>query len=281
MKTIGILTVWLFALALALTARAGAPDLLLLSRYQPDMDINGWYMSEKLDGIRAYWDGRQLLSRKGNPFAAPAWFTADLPPFALDGELWIARQHFEETASITSREQPDPGWRRISYNIFEVPGAPGGLNARLGRLRHYLAEHPVAHLRIIPQQRCRDTAHLQMFMNSVTKDGGEGVVLRNPVSPYETGRSSNALKVKRFDDMEGRVIGYRPGNGKYSGMTGALWVEIDGGRRFYVGSGLGDADRLEPPAIGSLITFQYQGFTRRGIPRFPSFLRVREKAARP
>ncbi len=260
---------------LALPLRAAVPELLLLSRYEPGVDIKGWLMSEKLDGIRAYWDGHRLLSRKGHPFTAPDWFTAPLPPFALDGELWIRRGRFEEAASITSRKQPHPGWRRISYNIFEVPGAPGGLEARLQRLRQYLTEHPVAHLRIIPQQRCRGTAQLQAFLAKVIEAGGEGVVLRNPASGYETGRSRNALKVKSFDDMEGRVLGYRPGTGKYTGMTGALWVEIDGGQRFYIGSGLSDAKRADPPPVGSLITFRYQGFTRNGIPRFPSFLRVR------
>ena len=112
-------------------------------------------------------------------------------------------------------------------------------------------------------------------LRTVEFDGGEGLVLRNPVSAYEIGRSPNALKVKRFDDMEGRVIGYRAGRGKYTGMTGALWVEIESGKRFYIGSGLTDRDRARPPAIGSMITFRYQGFTSKGIPRFASFLRVR------
>jgi DNA ligase-1 len=277
MKKIWILPAWLFALSVTLAARANPPDLLLLTRYEPGMDIDGWYMSEKLDGVRAYWNGRRLLSRQGNPFAAPEWFTAKLPPFELDGELWIARQRFEEVNSITSRKQPHPGWRRLSYNIFEVPGAPGGLDTRLDRLRQYLSAHPVPHVRIIPQTLCRNTGHLQARMNSVVAAGGEGLVLRNPSTPYETGRSRNALKVKPFDDMEGRVVGYRPGKGKYNGMTGALWVELEDGRRFYIGTGLSDADRAHPPAVGSLITFRYRGFTPTGLPRFASFLRVRER----
>jgi DNA ligase-1 len=281
MKKIRIFSAWLFALALTLSAEASPPDLLLLTRYQPSMDITGWYVSEKLDGVRAYWDGRQLLSRQGNSFAAPEWFTAKLPPFELDGELWVARRRFEEVASITSRKQPHPGWRRLTYNIFEIPHAPGGLDARLDRLRRYLGAHPVPHLRIIPQTVCRDADQLQARLNSVVAAGGEGLVLRNPSTPYETGRSRNALKVKRFDDMEGRVIGYRPGQGKYTGMTGALRVEIEDGTRFYIGTGLSDADRAHPPEIGSLVTFRYRGFTHNGIPRFASFMRVRAKSDRP
>ncbi len=274
MKRTGICLGWLLVLFVTLTAHAAAPDLLLLTKYRPGMDVSGWFMSEKLDGVRAYWDGRQLLSRQGKLFAAPSWFTEKLPPFELDGELWIARGRFEETLSITSRDQPHPGWRRITYNIFEVPNAPGGLDARLGRLRQYLALDSVEQLRIISQAVCRDVAHVMTRLMAVDAAGGEGLVLRNPGSPYETGRSPNALKVKRFDDMEGRVVGYRPGKGKYHGMTGALWVEIEGNKRFYIGSGLTDRERAAPPAVGSVITFKYQGFTNNGIPRFASFLRV-------
>lgn len=267
---------WLFTLAFALTVQAAPPELVLLTRYPQGMPVANWLMSEKLDGIRAYWDGKQLLSRRGNRFAAPDWFTRPLPPFPLDGELWIARGQFEQTLSITSRQRPHPGWHRISYNIFEVPGAPGGLDSRLEKLRSHLAVQPVAHLHIIPQVPVRDANHLQAELERVVANGGEGLVLRNPQSPYETGRTRNALKVKPVDDMEGRVIGYRPGKGKYSGMTGALWVEIVGGKRLHIGSGLSDAERANPPPIGSLITFRYRGFTEAGIPRFASFLRMRE-----
>jgi DNA ligase-1 len=271
----GMCLIGLLALFSSFMAHAGAPDLLLLTKYRPGMDINGWYMSEKLDGVRAYWNGRQLLSRQGKPFAAPAWFTGILPPFELDGELWIGRGRFEETLSIVSRDQPHPGWRSITYNIFEIPNAPGGLDSRLGRLREYLQYHPVAYLQIIPQVVCQNADHLMRRLEAVVTAGAEGLVLRNPASSYATGRSPNALKVKRFDDMEGRVIGYRPGKGKYQGMTGALWVEISGNRRFYIGSGLTDQLRAVPPPVGSVITFKHQGFTNTGLPRFASYSRMR------
>lgn len=276
MKRTGICFAWLWAVFYTHVTQAAAPDLLLLAKYQSEMDVSGWYMSEKLDGVRAYWNGRQLLSRKGNRLAAPGWFIDKLPPFELDGELWIARGLFEETLSITSRDKPNADWRHVSYNIFEVPNAPGGLCDRLERLKTYLERHPVEHLRIIPQTVVRDTRHIMTRLDVVEANGGEGLVLRNPASPYESGRSPNALKVKHFDDMEGRVIGYRPGKGKYKGMTGALRVEIDGNKRFYIGSGLTDHDRSTPPVVGSVITFKYQGFTNNGIPRFASFMRVRD-----
>jgi DNA ligase-1 len=194
----------------------------------------------------------------------------------LDGELWAGRGQFEETLSIVSRDRPHQGWGRVTYKVFEVPGAPEGLDARLELLRRYLEQQPVSHLKIIPQLVCRDVAHLEAQLELVESLGGEGLVLRNPETGYETGRTLNALKVKRFEDMEGVVVGYRPGKGKYTGMTGALWVEIAGGRRLHIGSGLSDGDRADPPPLGSVITFKHQGYTSSGIPRFASFLRVRK-----
>ncbi len=275
MRSKGYCLASMLGLCFSLAVHAAPPDLLLLTKYRPEMVIDGWLMSEKLDGVRAYWDGQQLLSRQGNVIAAPGWFTRPLPDFELDGELWIARGQFEQTLSIISTEQASQGWYGITYNIFEVPHVPGGLELRLGHLRHYLQEHPIAHLRIIPQLVCRDAEQLNARLMALTAGGAEGLVLRNPHSPYQTGRSANALKVKRFEDMEGRVVGYRGGKGKYRGMTGALWIEIEGGRRFYLGSGLSDQERLTPPALGSVITFKYQGFTNRDLPRFASFLRIR------
>lgn len=270
----------LFVILLLLppVVRAGdRPDLLLPTKDPGDVDVSGWYMSEKLDGVRAYWNGAGLLSRRGNAFAAPGWFTAGFPPFELDGELWTARGEYEIIASITSRAQLHSGWERITYNVFEVPNAPGDLDARLGRLLDWLAEHPAGPIRIIPQIPCRDREHLKAMLTKVEAMGGEGLVVRDPRLPYRTGRNAAVLKVKRFADMEGKVVGYRPGKGKYAGKTGALKVEIEGGIRFFIGSGLDDEERERPPPLGSIVTFKHQGFTARGVPRFASFLRVRKE----
>lgn len=275
MKKPGFYLILLQALLFAHQVYAAKPELLLLNKYQPGQDVTGWYISEKLDGVRAYWNGHELISRQGNRFAAPAWFTQGFPPFELDGELWIARGRFEQAAAIISHADPHAGWDRLSYQIFEVPNAPGGLDARLQRLRDYLATQPVARIHIIPQIPCTGTAQLQAALAQVEAVGGEGLVLRNPTTLYETGRSDNALKVKSYDDMEGEVIGYRPGKGKYTGQVGALQVRIEGDKEFYIGSGLSDQQRQQPPPLGSLVTFKYYGRTAHGIPRFASFLRVR------
>ncbi|MCP5143044.1 MAG: DNA ligase [Chromatiales bacterium] len=271
MKRIGVLLLTL----LSLNVHA-APELLQLSTPDDATDCPpGWLLSEKLDGVRAWWDGKRLLSRNGNPFAAPDWFTAALPPFELDGELWSGRGEFERIASIVTRDQPHEGWRAIGYHIFEVPHADGGLPQRLARLRDWLDTHPSAHLHIIEQTPCLDRAHLLARWNAVEAAGGEGLVLRDPDLPYTAGRHPGARKLKRFTDMEARVVGHIAGNGRLRDSLGALLVELPDGRRLRIGTGFSDAERAAPPPVGASVSFKHQGFTASGLPRFPVFLRVR------
>lgn len=263
-----------------------APHLFLLKQYKPGQNVNGWLMSEKLDGVRAYWDGTQLKSRNGNLFAVPEWFTENFPPFELDGELWLGRHQFEQTVSIVNTQTAHDGWKDITYQIFEVPNQTGGLLARLKMLELYLIAFPAPYLRIIEQLSVTNDAQLQAELQRVLALNGEGLVVRNPESLYQTGRSNEALKVKLKEDAECVVTGYTPGKGKYLGKVGALLCSVIDGqftdltdlddRVLKIGSGLSDLQRAEPPAIGTVITFQYMGLTQKGLPRFPVFLRVKE-----
>lgn len=270
---------------IAAAESAGKPDLLLLKSYDASVQVEGWLMSEKLDGVRAYWDGKRLLSRQGNVFAVPDWFTENFPPFELDGELWLGRGQFEETVSIVNKHQPHSGWQAITYQIFEVPNQAGGLLQRLAVLEAYLQNVSVPYLRIIEQAPVKSAEQLQLNLKRLVSLGAEGLVVRNPETPYLSGRSDQALKVKVKEDAECVVRGYTEGKGKYSGQVGALLCEIASGqfnhlskpadRVLKIGSGLSDQQRVDAPQIGTLVTFQYMGLTRKGLPRFPVFLRVR------
>ncbi len=261
------------------------PSLILLKTYHSDLAVEGWLMSEKLDGVRAYWDGKQLLSRNGNRFFAPEWFVNSLPPFELDGELWLGREQFQETVSIVTRKQPDERWMRVTYQIFEVPNQSGGLLNRLSVLQAYLDKNPTSHLKVIKQKVVKNSAEVQQALQKIIALQGEGLVLRRGDREYYTGRSNDALKVKLKQDAECVVVGYTEGKGKYLGQIGALKCELLAGeflalkrtadRVIKIGSGLSDALREEPPPIGTRITFQYMGLTQKGLPRFPVFLRVR------
>ncbi len=250
------------------------PDIFLLKSYDETMDVNGWLMSEKLDGVRAIWDGEKLISRGGRVFDAPKWFTKDLPPFAIDGELWTKRGDFEHITSIVNTRHPHSGWKAITYNIFEVPDAPGGLLTRLQKLQDHLDTYPSLYIRVIPQMLIRNRENLKSFFDEVIEGNGEGVVLRRPDVPYYVGRKSDSLKYKGFSDDECIVTGYLPGKGKFEGLVGAIechWKEM----KIRIGSGLTKETRTHPPKIGETITFKYWNLTYKGKPKYPVFLRAR------
>jgi len=269
----------------AVINKMNPPQLVLLRAYDGSQDIEGWLVSEKLDGIRAYWDGRALWSRSGNRLNAPVWFTENFPPFEVDGELWLKRNAFSKTVSIVQKKEAGDDWRQLTLQIFEVPNQPGGLLDRLHVLELYLERFPATYLRIIDQVKVLNRADVNARLKHIIASGGEGLVLRNPETPYYSGRSGNALKVKQKQDAECIVVGYTEGKGKYLGMTGAIKCELVGfrkspnndGRLIKLGSGLSDALRKIPPVIGAKVTFQYMGLTSTGLPRFPVYLRVRPK----
>lgn len=255
------------------------PPVLLAESWDNEADLAGWWMSEKLDGVRAYWDGRRFLSRNGNLFLAPDWFLAGLPPVPLDGELWIARKAFQRTSGIVRRQDRPPEWRQVRFVVFDAPALDTAFEARLRFLDELLGRDRPEHVDLLPQQPCRGLDHLRQELERIDTLGGEGLMLRQPGSRYVAGRSSTLLKVKRFLDAEARVIGHEPGQGRHKGRLGALLAQLADGTVFAVGTGLSDAQRSAPPAIGSVITFRYQELSDRGVPRFPSFVGVRPDAA--
>ena len=259
---------------LPLFLSAEKPNLLLLKSYKNDINVTNWLMSEKLDGVRAYWDGKRLISRNGKAFASPKWFVKDFPPFEIDGELWTKRGDFEHVISIVNTQTPHDGWRDITYNIFEVPHQKGGLLERLEVLEKWLEKYPNEFIKIIPQTPCKGSEHLKQELKRVEALGAEGLVVRNSDALYIDKRTSEALKVKSFRDDECVVMGYTKGHGKFEGLVGALqcvWHD----RTLKIGSGLSDKERKNPPKVGTEITFKYNGFTRKGNPKFPVFLRIR------
>lgn len=253
------------------------PALLHAEVATGDFDPAPYWISEKLDGVRAFWDGTHLRFRSGNVVHAPAWFIAGLPALPLDGELWIARNGFERLSGIVRRQQPrDSDWREVRYMIFELPNAPGNFTARIAQMRNIVALAGVPWLQLVEQFRLRDRAALKHHLETVVQAGGEGLMLHRADAPYLTGRQDALLKLKPWRDTEATVIGYTPGTGKYRGLTGALKVRMPDGKAFLIGSGLSDALRRNPPPIGSQVTYRYQALTRDGVPRFARYLRVRE-----
>ena len=260
-----------------------APALMLAQIWQKGLPLQDYWVSEKYDGVRGYWNGQQLISRGGQPIAAPAWFTAGWPPTPMDGELWAGRGQFSHAQSTTAQgpvqgTANDAAWRQMRFMVFDLPAAPGSFDQRLPVLQSTVAAIGQSWVQAVEQRKLKNEAELQQWLNQVVKAGGEGLMLHKGSAPYRSGRSDDLLKLKPFDDAEARVIGYKPGRGQWQGMTGALLVQSPEGRQFWLGAGLTAQLRQNPPPLGSWVTYRYQGLHEKsGLPRFARFMRVRNE----
>lgn len=252
------------------------PALLLPEVYHAQVDASCCLVSEKLDGVRAFWDGHRLISRGGNEIRAPRWFIEALPPEKLDGELWLGRGTFERLSGLVRRESPDDdGWRQVRYMVFELPEAPGSFAERAARIKEIAARANVPWLQAVEHFRVGDSGILSRRMDEVVRAGGEGLVLHRADAAYITGRSDILLKLKPWLDAEATVLEHLPGKGKYAGLLGALRVRTPDGREFSLGTGFTDEYRRNPPPIGAVVTYRYWDVTNKGMPRFASFWRLR------
>ncbi|PJJ97695.1 DNA ligase [Lysobacteraceae bacterium NML91-0213] len=257
----------------------GTPPPMLASVYAEDVDLGAYWVSEKLDGVRARWDGTALWTRGGMRIRPPAWFTRGWPAQAMDGELWSGRNRFDEVSALVRASDGGDrsAWRGVRFLVFDLPGEDVGFEARIARMRRLLDAAGIDWLRPVRQRRFADRAALDAHFHAVLAAGGEGLMLHHRDARYRSGRSELLLKYKPHDDAEARVIAHLPGQGRHAGRLGALLVELPDGRQLRLGSGLTDDQREAPPAIGSWVTYRHSGLTTRGLPRFARFLRVRDE----
>ena len=264
--------------AVAAQAAALAPPALMLAKnWHAGLDPLGYLVSEKLDGVRAFWDGRTLRFRSGRRIAAPDWFTQALPSTPLDGELWMGRNSFDRLSATVRRSTAvDAEWRDLHYMIFDLPGQPGRFDERAARIGAVLATAGVPWLQAVEQLRVPDREVLQHQLQQLADDGGEGLVLHRADADWKPGRSDALRKLKPLPDEDAKVVAYQVGKGRHKGRMGALLLEMPNGQRFALGTGFTDAQRSTPPRLGASVTYRYQGRTPTGLPRFARFLRVRE-----
>lgn len=254
------------------------PPLMQANIYHSGVNLADYWVSEKFDGVRGYWDGYALWTRSGNPIHAPAWFTSNWPEIPLDGELWAGRGLFTTAVSTVRQQTPnDAAWRQIRFMVFDLPAHPGTFDARIPALKSVIATMSKPWVQTVTQLKIKDEQTLRALLHKKVNQGGEGLMLHRGDATYRGIRSDDLLKLKTHTDTEAQVVDYISGKGKYLGMMGALVVETPQGLRFKIGTGFTDAERRKPPAVGSWITYRYRGLNPSGLPRFASFMRVRDE----
>lgn len=247
------------------------------SVWPPERSPQGFWVSEKLDGVRGVWDGRVLRFRSGRVIAAPEWFLAALPPLPLDGELWMARGSFDRLSGVVRQSVPQAqAWRAVQYWVFDAPGHPGTFAQRMRFVQTTLAALKLPWLLPVAHWPVASASALQALLRDTVGQGGEGLMLHRTDALWQAGRSAALYKFTPELDAEGLVVGHLPGQGRLKGMTGSLLLEMPSGLRFALGSGLSDALRRNPPPVGAWVTYRYRETTPAGLPRFATFWRVRE-----
>lgn len=261
---------------ISLNGFASKPPLLLANHYKSHVPIKDYWVSEKLDGVRAYWNGESLISKQGHIFYAPKWFINDLPKIPLDGELWIGRNQFDKVSGLV-RGQGDNvvAWKSIRYMIFDLPNSLETFDKRIEKMKAIVQKVSVGHFKMIKQFKINSHKELKNKLNSIVELGGEGFMLHRGSSYYKQGRSNDLMKLKKYFDAEATVIKHIKGKGKFSRMLGAILVETKDRIRFKIGTGFSEQERKKPPPIGAVITYKYFGLTSKGKPRFASYMRIR------
>lgn len=285
MKTCNVTTlklnVFAIALILAFPTHAEVLDrqdvqIISANQYQQDINVSEYWKSEKLDGIRALWTGQQLVTQHGNPINAPEWFTEGFPNTRLEGELWAGRGNFHLVQQTVLDKKPDDAaWRRIDIMLFDMPDAAGDYQKRYYNILSLVEQLHKKHVKYIEHTPIKTEEELFEQLNNVSQKRGEGLMLRKVSSRYQAGRSNDLLKLKKHQDAEALVIGYKSGTGKYKGKMGSILVKTNEGTEFYIGSGFTDEMRLKPPEIGTTVTFRFNGYTNNGVPKFARYLRER------
>jgi DNA ligase 1 len=259
------------------TLASEPPALLLAQVYRAGMALDDHWISEKYDGLRGFWDGQRLRTRGGETIHAPCWFTAGWPAQAMDGELWAGRGRFEQALSTVRQLTPkDDAWRSIRFMVFDLPTHPGRFTERVLAYQELVAQLNQPWVQAVPQRRATTHDDLMAQLDAMVRDGGEGLMLRRASSFYRAVRSDDLLKVKTHEDAEALVLAHLPGKGRHTGRLGALLMQTPQGLSFSLGTGFSDAQRRDPPPVGSWVTYRFRGQHASGLPRFASFVRVRD-----
>src|SRR5690348_6312562 len=136
------------------------------------------WMSEKMDGVRGFWNGNNMLSRNGKDLDCPSWFVhrfiTDLPTgMMLDGELWMGPGTSHETVmSVLSSINSD--WSQLGYYIYDIPSESGRTYEERMEVMNCIKPCLPTHAHIVNNIRCNGKEHLLEYLQSILATRGEG-----------------------------------------------------------------------------------------------------------
>lgn len=251
---------------------------------KPQYGVSNWTMSEKYDGQRGIWTGKDFLTRNGQKITAPQWFLdmLSLSTHPIDGELFFGRGKFGMTGTLRASRVDELAWKKVVYKVFDIPDPSSmlTLRQRLDKLKKTVRMMSVSHshdrfpIEVVEYIDIKNSAHIESFFKEITEAKGEGLILRNPYSLYENSRSTQLLRYKPLHDSEAIIVSYKPGNGKFKGMLGAFNVrDIHTNKEFSI-SGFVTSIRASYKTthpIGTIITYYYTELTCSGKPRYPRY----------
>jgi len=224
--------------------------------YDPNNEINveGWFMSEKLDGMRAYWDGKQFWSKNGVLINLPESFKA-LPSYPLDGELWGG---YEETnvnyllkLICGKKKKVKIDWTAIKFCVFDAPDIDATYDKRHDFLRTNFTEYCNSNISLIPIQKCDGKNHLEKYLEEIINKGGEGIMIHHPDLLYRPGRTHNLLKVKKHFESVVTFLNVKSDSYYF------LCEQENGAEAFVTCT---PAEYSSPPTFGTKLTVRHQGF---------------------
>lgn len=266
--------------------------------------INGWYVSEKLDGMRVRCEGGRLITMLEKELHVPDEWIEQVPNgLILDGELTIPGESRQAMLAVVKDHIPDRAeWRKVRFNVFDI------INREAYRYNYetiaQLRSNVVVpvHQERLPFKQVDAVERLRTFTADIINRGGEGAIVRDPMARYSVGKQHHILKVKPRQDAEARIVGFKSGQGKYFGMIGSICCKlVDKVPIYFDISGLTDEERkfadeagtrwaqANPSAVvpdsvraeyftrGAIITFKYRGKTRDGVPMEAQYWRPRDE----
>lgn len=255
-----------------------------------------WYASRKCDGVRtlAFVNKSDtettvdFISRQGKPFttlgnveAGVKWLVRDLPTgsYVFDGEGCIVDENGDEHFDWIMKEIKRKDWTIANprYQIFDFvtldefngTAESGNFTSRYEQMKKLFKGNKFSTIKLLKQELIISQEDFDRWEGYVAAGNWEGFMLRHDV-PFETGRTKNLLKVKKFMDNEyvvkdveiSTMTTSEPGKGNvtFEGVK-SLIIEHRG-CTVHVGSGLSKEQRIEwkedpSKIIGKTICVKY------------------------